>query len=157
MKPDNSMTPSPLSSFEFQAEAIDIQDALIILAIRLMGEHLQHSAAIQDHVMDVARETPHFSMEARDKTRKRLNKYLNWKESMVMELLFVQALETLECNYRHDALKWVTEIALGRPPTKRLVTVVHQIATTLGFSAAEVSDSLDRVCQPRHVAAESKN
>jgi hypothetical protein len=131
---------TPLSSYEFQAASMSVQDALIVLAIRLMGRDIRRSPSSRQHIIALARATPLFLMEDYHRTRDRVNRFINWAGTTTMDDLFGHALGQLQGSYRREALEWAAINAVVQQATDEKVAMLHHIGKALGFSAAEVKE-----------------
>ena len=141
---------SPLSTYEFQAASMSVQDALIVLAIRLMGGDIRRSPSARQHIIALARATPLFLMEDYYRTRDRVNRFINWAGTPTMDDLFTHALGQLQDSYRREALEWSAINAVVQQATDEKVALLHHIGKALGFSAAEVEE---RIAQARQKPA----
>jgi hypothetical protein len=131
---------TPLSSYEFQAASMSVQDALIVLAIRLMGGDIRRSPSSRQHIIALARATPLFLIEDYHRTRDRVDRFINWAGTSTMDDLFAHALGQLQGSYRREALEWSAINAVVQQATDEKVAMLHHIGKALGFSAAEVEE-----------------
>ncbi|MGD9330621.1 MAG: hypothetical protein PVJ53_04875 [Desulfobacterales bacterium] len=131
-----------LSSYEFQAESMSVQDALIVLAIRLMGSNIRQNPSAKQHIIALARATPRFIVEDYKQTEKRINRFVNWAGSSTMDDLFNRALEKLSGDYRHEALQWASVNAVAQQLSDEMGAMLHHIGNALGYRASEVEASL---------------
>jgi hypothetical protein len=145
---------SPLSTYEFQAASMSVQDALIVLAIRLMGGDIRRSPSSRQHIIALARGTPLFLMEDYHQTRDRVNRFINWAGTPTMDDLFAHALGQLRGAYRREALEWSAINTVVQQATDEKVAMLHHIGKALGFSAAEVEE---RFAQARRKPAGKPN
>ena len=133
-----------LSSYEFEARSLSLQDALMILAIRIVGDEIRRSPSARQHILALARATPLFLVEDYAQTEKRFNGFVNWAGTTTMDDLFSRALEKLRGAYRREALDWSAINAVTQQPTEEMVAMLHHIGDALGFSASEVEKSLSQ-------------
>lgn len=138
----NNKVQTPLSSHEFQAEAMSVQDALIVLAIRLMGDTLRKNPPARQHIFALARSTPLFMMEDYKVTEGRINRFVNWAGTPAMDELFAHALKKLGGPYRRDALEWAAANAVAQQYTDEMNAMLHHIGKALSFTATEVEVGL---------------
>jgi hypothetical protein len=136
---------APFSSYEFQPDAISIQDALIILSIRAVGGNLHHDPSLKQQILAQARKSPLFEMEDFEQTEGRLTRFANWAGSPAMETLFPEALRKLQGEYRRPALTWTVANALNQGLSDESQAILHHIGQALGFSADEVESELERM------------
>jgi len=146
---------TPLSSYEFQLGSLSIQDALIILAIRLVGGSIRRNPSAQQHIVALARAMPLFTMEDYEQTQGRINRFINWAGTDSMDDLYAKALEKVKGAYRDDALQWSAANAVTQQLTDERGAVLHHIGKALGFTASEVEASL--VQARRHPREERQN
>jgi hypothetical protein len=133
---------APMSSYEFEGASLSVQDALIVLAIRLMGDAIRENPPARQHIIALARSTPLFSTEDYKSTEERINRFVNWAGMPVMDDLFAEALEVLRGPYRRDALAWVAVNAVAQQGDDEMNAMLHHIGKALGFSATEVETGL---------------
>ena len=131
-----------LSSYEFQAESMSVQDALIVLAIRLIGGDIRQNPSAKQHIIALARATPLFLVEDYGQTEKRINRFVNWAGSATMDDLFNRALEKLKGEYRREALQWAAVNAVAQQLTDEMGAMLHHIGNALDYNASEVEASL---------------
>lgn len=131
-----------MSSYEFEAASMSVQDALIVLAIRLMGDALRENSPAQQHIIALARLTPLFTTEDYKSTEDRINRFVNWVGMPVMDDLFAEALKILRGPYRRDALVWVAVNAVAQQGNDEMTAMLHHIGKALGFSSTEVETAL---------------
>jgi hypothetical protein len=136
---------TPPSTYEFKAEAMSVQDALIVLAIRLMGGEIRRNPAARQHIIALARATPLFMMEDYRQTQDRVNRFINWAGTTTMDDLFAHALNQLQGSYRREALEWSAANAVIQQPTGEKIPMLHHIGEAFGFSASEVKESVAQV------------
>jgi hypothetical protein len=139
---DKRKNQTTLSSYEFQAESMSVQDALIVLAIRLMGGDIRRNPSAQKHIVALARAMPLFLMEDYEQTQGRINRFVNWAGTTAMDDLFARALDKLRGAYRREALEWSAVNAVTQHPTDEMGAMLHHIGEALGFSSSEVEASL---------------
>ena len=132
-------TPSP--AYEFQAASMSVQDALIVLAIRLVGGDIRRNPSARQHIIALARATPLFLMEDYGQTQDRVNRFINWAGTTTMDDLFAHALDQLRCSHRREALEWSAANAVIQQPMDEKIAMLHHIGKALGFSASEVKES----------------
>lgn len=135
---------SCLSSYEFEAGSLSVQDALIILAIRIVGDEIRRSPSARQHILALARATPLFRMEDYAETEGRFNRFVNWAGTTTMDDLFIRALEKLRGAYRGEALAWSAINAVTQQPTEEMAAMLHHIGDALDFSASEVETMLSQ-------------
>jgi hypothetical protein len=133
---------TPRSTYEFQAGSMSVQDALLVLAIRLVGGDIRRNPSARQHIMALARATPFFLMEDYRQTQDRLNRFINWAGTTTMDDLFAHALNQLQGVYRREALEWSAANAVIQQPMDEKVAMLHHIGEALGFSASEVKESV---------------
>lgn len=136
-------SPCP-GSYEFEAGPLSVQDALIILAVRIKGQQLRRNPSAQQHIVALARATPLFLVEDYEQTEERINRFVNWAGTTTMDDLFDRALQILRGDRRRDALVWAAVNAAGQQTTDEMVAMLHHIGDALGFSASEVEDHLSQ-------------
>jgi len=141
--PDKEKT--SLSSYEFEAGPLSVQDALMILAIRIVGDGIRRRPPAQQHILALARAASLFRMEDYAHTKGRFNRFVNWAGTATMDDLFSRALEKLRGVYRHEALEWSAINAVTQQLTEEMTAMLHHIGEALGFSASEVEKCLSRV------------
>jgi len=135
---------TPAWPYDFDAASMTVQDALIVLAVGLMGDALRENPPAQQHIIALARSTSHFMMEDYKDTEDRINRFVNWAGLPVMDDLFAEALKIIGGPYRRDALAWASANAVAQQDNDERNAVVHHIGQTLGFSSTEVETGLKR-------------
>jgi hypothetical protein len=135
-------TPPPPSSDERRREPLSVQDALIVLAVRLMGRDIRHNPSARQHIIALARAAPLFRAEDYGQTEGRINRFVNRAGTKVMDDLFAQALNRLRADYRREALAWSAVNAVTQQLTDEMGAMLHHIGSALGFTASEVEASL---------------
>ena len=146
--------PSPMTSYEFQPDELTVQDAMIVLAIWIMGAEIKNDPSAKQHVLALARSSPLFTMEAYEQTEGRVNRFVNWAGSAAMDELFPQALRTLKRAYRRQALAWVAANAHSQQPSEENTAKVHHIGHALDFSGAEINAEIERCVASRTQTSE---
>ena len=141
---------APFSSHEFQSDALSIQDALIVLAIRMTGEEISRNPSAKQQIVALARTSPLFAMEVYETTEGRINRFVNWAGSPAMDELFPQALDILNGDYRSQALAWAAANVLSQQRSDEGSAMLHHIAQALGFSAEEVEAQLEKTRRESH-------
>jgi hypothetical protein len=136
---------TPPSSYAFQAASMSVQDALIILAIRLMGGDIRQNPSARRHIIALARATSLFLMEDYHQTEGRIDHFINWAGTTVMDDLFTHALDQLQGPYRRKALEWSAINAVIQQPSDEKIAMLHHIGEALGYSASEVKESVAQV------------
>ena len=140
----------PLSSYEFQPGDLSVQDALIILAVRLVGGGIRRNPSAQQHIVALARAAPLFAMEDYEQTQERINRFANWAGTESVDELYYKALDKLKGAYRKEAIGWLAANAVTQQLTDERGAVLHHIGKALGFTASEVEASLAQArLQPR--------
>lgn len=132
------------SSYDFQSASMAVQDALVVLAVRLVGADLRRNQSARQQIIALARAAPLFRMESYDQTERRINRYVNWAGTPVMDELFPRALDILRGNFRGDALEWAAVNAVSQQLTDEMNALLHHIGKALGFKAAEVETAVKR-------------
>ena len=133
-----------LFSYELEAGPMSVQDAMLILAIRIVVDEIRRSPPAQQHILALARAASLFRMEDYAHTKGRFNRFVNWAGTATMDNLFHQALEKLRGVYRHEALEWSAINAVTQQLTEEMTAMLHHIGGALGFSASEVEKCLSR-------------
>ena len=124
---------------------MSVQDALIVLAIRLMGGDIRRNPSARRHIIALARATPLFLMEDYRQTQGRVDHFINWAGTTIMDDLFAHALDQLRGPYRLEALEWSAINAVIQQPSDEKTAIVHHIGEALGFSALEVKECVAQV------------
>jgi len=133
-------------------DALAVQDALIILAIRMMGGDIRRNPSARQHIIALARATPLFLTEDYEQTRGRLNRFAGRAGTADMDDLFACALDRLKGSHRREALAWSAINAVIQHPSDEKSAMLHHIGKALGFSASEVAESLARA-ELKHAGA----
>ena len=142
---DDTSRKTPLSSsFGKTADAMPVQDALVILAIRLVGSGIRRDPSLRQHIIALARSTPVFLSEDYATTEGRINRFAAWAGKAAMNDLFARALDILRGGHRQEALAWAALNAVAQQPADEMSAMLHHIGKALGFTAAEVEVSLKR-------------
>lgn len=123
-------------------EALTVQDALLVLAIRLIGSEVRSNSSARRHIIALARSTPLLMGEAYGETEKRLKTLSNWAGTAVMDELFARALAILRSDYRREALAWASVNAVAQQETAETNALLYHIGKALGFTPSEVEASL---------------
>jgi hypothetical protein len=142
--------PPPFSSHEFQPDALSIQDALIVLAIRMTGEEISMNPSAKQQLVALARTSPLFALEDYETTEGRINRFVNWAGSPAMDELFPRALDILQGGQRRPALAWAAANALSQQRSDESIALLHHIGQALGFSAEEVEAQLEKNRRESH-------
>lgn len=131
--------PRPCAS---PTDTMAVQDALIILAIRMMGGDIRQNPSARQHIIALARATPLFFEEDYDQTQGRLNRFTDRAGTAAMDDLFARALDRLKGSHRREALAWSAINAVIQHPSDEKSAMLHHIGKALGFAASEVAESL---------------
>jgi hypothetical protein len=137
------------ATYEFQTDELSVQDAMIVLAVRMMGEEIKHNPSAKQNVIALARSSPLFTMEDYEETEGRISRFVNWAGSAAMDELFPQALRTLKGDYRRQALAWATANAISQQASDEKIAFLHRIGQDLGFTAAEIKAEMERCIASR--------
>jgi len=142
----------PRASCNSSTDAMAVQDALIILAIRMMGGDIRQNPSARQHIIALARATPLFLTEDYARTRRRLDRFAGRAGTTDMDDLFACALDRLKGVHRAEALEWSANNAIIQHPSDEKSAMLYHIGKALGFSATEVAESLARA-QPKPAGA----
>ena len=145
---------SQITTYEFQPEELTVQNAMIVLALRVLGAEIRQNPSAVKHILALARSSPFFTMEDYEQTETRINRLVNWAGSGAMDELFPQALRTLKSEYRRQALAWVAANAVSQQASDEKTAIVHHIGQDLGFTAAEINAEIERCVKSRTQTSE---
>jgi hypothetical protein len=124
------------------AETLSIRDALLVVAIRLIGSDIRRNPSARRHILALARSTPLLMDEDYGATEARLTQLVAWAGTARMDDLFTSALDLLREKGRREALRWAAENAAAQQQTDETTAMLYHIGKALGFAAAEVESSL---------------
>ncbi len=130
------------SSCQSREGFLSVQDALIVLAIRMIGGDIRRNPSARQHIIALARATPLFLMEDYDETKGRLDGFLSRAGTTAMDDIFARALDRLKGACRREALAWSASNAVIQQPTDEKSAMLYHIGKALGFSISEVEESL---------------
>jgi hypothetical protein len=136
--------PALPSSHDLPVETMSVQDAFVVLAVRLIGSTIRNDPSARQHIMALARGTQLFRMENYNETGRRLNRFVIWAGTPAMDDLFARALDILRTRYRAEALRWVAANAVSQQLSDEMTAMLHHIGKALGFTVNEVEAALKR-------------
>lgn len=119
-----------------------VQDALLVVAIRLIGSDIRRNPSARRHILALARSTPLLMDEDYGANEARLRQLVAWAGTARMNDLFAAALDLLRKDCRREALRWASENAAAQQQTDETTAMLYHIGKALGFKAAEVEASL---------------
>ena len=86
--------------------SLSVQDALVVVAIRLIGSDIRRNPSARRHIIALARSTPLLMDDDYGATERRIKQLAGLAGTAEMNDLFARALERLRDGYRKEALRW---------------------------------------------------
>jgi hypothetical protein len=132
------------SNHPLAADGLTVEDAFLVLAIRLIGSEVRRNSSARQHIIALARATPPLMTEDYGATKARLRQLAEWAGTAVMDELFARALEMLRDGYRRETLAWAAGNAVAQQETDETNALLYHIGKALGFTPSEVEASRAR-------------
>jgi hypothetical protein len=127
-----------------ETPSLSVRDALVVLAIRLMGGDLRNNPSARQHIVALARATPLLMNEPYDASEKRIMRFVETAGTSAMDDLFAEALALLRQDHREEALQWAAANAVAQHQTDEMNAMLYHIGKALGFTAKEVEAVLQQ-------------
>ena len=140
-KPRTSGSPA---SADRAATALSVRDALVVLAIRMMGGDLRANPSARQHIVALARATPLLMDEPYGTSEERIMRFVATAGTAAMDDLFAEALALLRQDHREAALQWAAVNAVAQHQTDEMNAMLYHIGKALDFSASEVEAALQQ-------------
>ena len=123
---------------------LSVRDALVVLAIRMMGGDLRDNPSARQHIVALARATPLLMDEPYGASEERIMRFVASAGTAAMDDLFAQALAMLRQDHREAALQWAAANAVAQHQTDEMNAMLYHIGKALDFTASEVETALQQ-------------